>query len=352
MDPTDARSLPPEAQEAMRKKAVEAVEAGRSRTEVGELFGVTRQTVTLWVKAYEEGGEKALESRPRGRPRGAGSRLEPWQKAQVAKALRDKMPDQLKLPFYLWTREAVVALVERRFGIRISKWTAGRYLKRWGFTPQKPIRRAYERKEEAVERWLNEEYPAIRERARRERARIYWGDEMGLRSDHVAGRSWSQKGETPVVDATGKRFGCNMISAITNRGHLNFMVFKKRFTAKVFLDFLRRLTRQVEQKVFLIVDGHPVHRARKVKDWVAENTEHIELFYLPGYSPHLNPDEVLNQDVKSNAVGRNRARSLSELMSNVRSFLRSRQRRPSLVQRYFLERHVRYAAAEGILCSP
>jgi transposase len=348
MNATDARSLPAEAQEAMRRKAVEAVLGGRSRTEVGELFGVTRQTVTLWVKAYEEGGEKALETRPRGRPKGVGSRLAPWQKAQVAKTLRDKMPDQLKLPFYLWTREAVVALVERRFGERISLSTAGRYLKRWGFTPQKPMRRAYERNEEAVRRWLDEEYPVIRKRAKAEGAEIYWGDEMGLRSDHVAGRSWGLKGKTPVVDATGKRFGCNMISAITNRGRLNFMVFQGRFTGPVFLGFLRRLTRQAGRKVFLIVDGHPVHRARKVKAWLEAHADRVELFYLPGYSPHLNPDEVLNQDVKANAIGRKRARTLPELMQQVRAFLRSRQRRPHVVQRYFLERHVRYAAVEGI----
>jgi hypothetical protein len=241
--------------------------------------------------------------------------------AQTAKALRDQMPDQLKLPFYLWTREAVVQLVERRYKVRISVWTAGRYLRRWGFTPQRPVKRAYERKEEAVRTWLDEEYPALRKRAKAEGGAIYWGDEMGLRSDHVAGRSWSLKGKTPVVDATGKRFGCNMISAITNQGQLNFMVFQGRFTTSVFLKFLQRLIRQVDRKVFLIVDGHPVHRARKVRDWVQAHAEEIEIFYLPGYSPHLNPDEILNQDIKSNAVGRNRATTVDELMKFVRAFL-------------------------------
>lgn len=345
MKTNDARSLAPKAQEALRKKAVKAVLGGRTRTEVAEIFGVTRQTVALWVKAYQADGEKGLEARPRGRRKGAGSRLQPWQKAQIAKTLRDKMPDQVKLPFYLWTREAVVALVERRFGVRISVWTAGRYLKRWGFTPQKPMRRAYERNEEAVRQWLDETYPKIQARARGEGAEIYWADEMGLRSDHVAGRSWAQKGKTPVVDATGKRFGCNMISAITNRGQLNFKVFEGRFTGPLFVDFLRRLTRQAGRKVFLIVDGHPVHRARKVTAWLEKNRDRIELFFLPGYSPHLNPDEVLNQDVKANAVGRNRARNLPALMELVRGFLRSRQRKPHIVRRYFLEKHVRYAAA-------
>lgn len=345
MKTRDARSLSPEAQEALRMKAVQAVLAGRKKTEVAELFGVTRQTVGAWMRAYRAEGEKALRAKPQGRPKGQGTRLEPWQMAQVAKTLRDKMPDQLKLPFYLWTREAVVSHVANRFGVRLSVWTAGRYLKRWGFTPQKPMRRAYERNQEAVREWLDETYPSLHKRARSEGAEIYWGDEMGLRSDHVAGRSWALKGKTPVVDATGKRFGCSMISAITNRGRLNFMVFQGRFTGPVFLRFLKRLIRQADRKVFLIVDGHPVHRARKVKAWIEENADRIELFYLPGYSPHLNPDEILNQDIKTNAVGRNRARTLPELMDNVRGFLRSRQRRPHVVCRYFLERHVRYAAA-------
>ena len=345
MKTVDARALAPEAQEALRKKAVKAVLDGRTKTEVAQLFGVTRQSVALWVKAFRAKGESALAAKQRGRPKGVGSRLEPWQKAQVAKTLRDKMPDQLKLPFYLWTREAVVALVKSRFGVTISVWTAGRYLKRWGFTPQKPMRRAYERSDEAVRQWLEETYPKIRACARAEGAEIYWGDEMGLRSDHVAGRTWAQKGKTPVVEATGRRFGCTMISAITNRGRLNFKVFEGRFTGPLFVDFLRRLTRQAGRKVFLIVDGHPVHRARKVREWLEENADIIELFFLPGYSPHLNPDEILNQDVKANAVGRNRARNLKALMATVRGFLRSRQRTPHIVRRYFLEKHVRYAAA-------
>lgn len=345
MENTDARALSPEAQEALRKKAVKAVLEGRTRTEVAELFGVTRQTVALWVKAYRAKGEKALEARPRGRPKGSGSRLEARQLARLARLLRDKLPDQLKLPFYLWTREAVVALVERQFGVDISVWTAGRYLKRCGFTPQKPMRRAYERSEAAVREWMDIRYPEIRARAKAEGAEIYWGDEMGLRSDHVVGRSWSPKGQTPVVAATGKRFGCSMLSAITNRGQLNFMVFDSRFTARVFLDFLNRLVRQAGRKVFIIVDGHPVHRAKKVKSWLEENRDRIELFYLPGYSPHLNPDEVLNQDAKANAVGRKRARAVAEMKKNLRAFLRSRQRRPDIVRRYFQEEHVRYAAA-------
>ena len=207
------------------------------------------------------------------------------------------------------------------------------------------MRRAFEQNPEEVKRWLEEEYPMIRKQAKREKAEIYWGDEMGLRSDHAVGRSYGRRGQTPIIPGTGQRFGCNMISAITNRGRLNFLVFKKRFQTDVFVVFLRRLVRQNKRKVFIIVDGHPVHRSRKTKTWLEKNVHHIRLFFLPNYSPELNPDEVLNQDVKSNAVGRRRAENQQKLISNVRSYLRSRQRKPHIVRQYFQEKHVRYAAA-------
>lgn len=339
----DARSLPPAAQAALRRRAVQAVRAGATQGAVAKLFGVTRRAVNAWVRATAEGGLTALKAAPRGRPAGGG-RLSPTQAAVIQRLIRDRTPDQLKLAFYLWTREAVAALIERRFGVAASVWTVGRYLAAWGFTPQKPVRRAFERNPEAVRRWLKEDYPALRARAKRERAEIYWADEMGLRSDHAAGRSFSPRGETPVIPGTGQRFGCNMISAITNKGRLLFMVFRQGFTAAVFLKFLRRLERQVGHPLYLIVDGHPVHRARSVKAWLKEDGRKIQLFFLPGYSPELNPDELLNQDVKSNALGRRRPRDQAGLIHGVRGYLCGRQRRPQVVRNYFNEEHVRYAA--------
>jgi len=342
MEIRDARSLPPIAQEDLRQKAVNAILDGKRQLDTAEMLGVTRQTVGKWMKKFRQGGEKALKAKRRGRPKG-GSLL-CWQAAQIAKTVVDHHPEQLRLPFYLWTREAVGQLIEQRFGIRLSVWTVGRYLGRWGFTPQKPVRRAYEQNPEAVQRWLEEDYPALQRQAKREKAVIYWGDETGLRSDHAVGRSYGRRGQKPVIPGTGQRFRCNMISAITNQGRLNFMVFKDRFDSDVFLEFLRRLLRQIQRKVFLIIDGHPVHHAIKVKNWIQKHSHQISFFYLPGYSPELNPDELLNHDVKSNAVGRRRARNRHELVANTRSYLWSRQRQPSIVQRYFQEKHVRYAA--------
>jgi len=342
MKKKDARSLSCEAQEALRVRAVKAVLNGRTQLEVTELFGISRQSLSKWLKAYKTDGFKALKRKSQGRPK--GGILKPWQAAQIVKVLKDRHPDQLKLPFYLWTREAVCQLIERRFGIKLSVWTVGRYLKHWGFTPQKPLRRAYEQNDKAIQQWLQEKYPSLRRQAKQEKAMIYWGDEMGLRSDDTVGRSYGQVGKTPVIPGTGQRFGCSTISAITNQGQLNFMVFKGSFNNHVFLNYLKRLIKQAKQKVFLIVDRHPVHRASKVKTWVEKNSNKIRIFYLPSYSPELNPDEMLNQDVKSNALGKRRPRDQNELIKDVRSYLFSRQRQPQIIKNYFKEQYVKYAA--------
>lgn len=339
----DGRKLFPKAQQELRHRVVHAIhEQQMSQTEACRIFGVGRTSIHNWLKAHQKGGDAALKAHKRG-PKHQ-SRLAGHQAATIVRLITDRCPDQLKLPFVLWTRDAVRQLIEKRYGISVSVWTVGRYLQHWGFTPQKPLRRAYEQAPEAVQRWLEHDYPAIRRQARTERAQIHWGDEMGMRSDHQAGRSYGLKGHTPVIPGTGQRFGCNMISAVTNRGRLAFMVFKERFTGTVMIAFLRRLIKQNRQKVFLIIDGHPVHRSRQVKRWVYRNRKRIQLFYLPGYSPQLNPDELLNQDVKTNAVGRNRPQDQPEMIRQVRSYLRSTQHQPQIVKNYFKHKDVHYAA--------
>lgn len=340
---TDARKLTPATQEQIRRRAVAAVIHGMTHVKAAEVFGVTRHSVDRWVKAYKTAGTAALTARKRG-PKGERSRLQGWQAATICNLIRDRHPEQIKLPFVLWTAEAVRQLIHRKFNIRVSARTVRRYLARWGFTPQKPVRRAYERDSAAVQHWLKNEYPAIRTAAKREKALIYWADGMGVRSDHQAGRSYAPKGKTPVIPGTGQRFGCNIFSAITNRGHLDFMVFKKSFTAPVFLRFLRRLIKQANRKIFIIVDRHPVHRSNKVSKWLKKNQSQIRLFFLPGYSPDLNPDEMVNQDVKANAVGRKRPHNRGQLMRYLRGYLKRRRQQPEIVRRYFHEESVLYAA--------
>ncbi len=343
MNTHDTRTLSPAAQEELRVRVVRAVKEGLTQSAAARTFGVSRQAIHSWLKKVARGGVMALKSKRRGRPK--KPRLLGWQAATVVNLVKDRCPDQLRLPFALWTREAVGQLMADRYDVHVSVWTVGRYLREWGLTPQKPLRRAYERDPEAVTRWLNEEYPAIRRRGRAENAEIHWGDEMGLRSDHQSGTSYGLRGQTPVVHGTGKRFGCNMISTVTNRGKLAFMVFKERFTSRVMIKFLQRLTRHAQRKLFLILDRHPVHLAAKVKQWIKKHANALALFYLPGYSPELNPDEYLNQDVKTNAVGRQRPPDQQTMIANVRSYLRQTQRRPEIVANYFQHEDVAYAAA-------
>jgi len=340
----DFRSLGSGAQEAIRMRTVEVIKAGMGKSKAAEVFGVSRRAVSHWMSADRQGGKEALKAKPRGRPRGGG-KLKPWQCATIVNLITDRHPDQLKLPFYLWTRQAVVQLIEQRFGIRYSVYQVGRYLKQWGFTVQKPGRKAFEQCPWEVQNWLENEYPIIKRQAKAENAEIQWCDEMGVRSDAASARCFSPKGQTPIVLGPGKRFGCNMISSISNRGTLRFMVFTDRFNSDVMIRFLKRLLKQMERRVFLIVDGHPVHRGRAVNKFVAKRKDQLQLFHLPAYSPELNPDEMLNQDVKTNAVRRKPAATQSGMVRNLRGYLRSRQRQPELVKRYFHAPTVRYAAA-------
>src|SRR5580693_3176517 len=236
----DTRTLSPEAQEELRRRVVHAVLVDKvKKTHAARTFKVTRASIDAWMAAYEAGGAKALAARKRGRK--PQPKLKPRQIKSIIRIITGGCPNQLKLPFALWTRQAVQLLLKKRFGLAVSIWTVGRYLASWGLSPQRPARRSYEQDPEAVKRWLKEEYPAIKAHAKAHNGRIRWCDEMGLRSDHQAGTTWGLVGQTPVVEGTGKRFGCSMISAISNRGELAFMVHTQRFTARVFIRFLDRL---------------------------------------------------------------------------------------------------------------
>src|SRR5262245_30263457 len=345
----DARSLPGAAQAALRKRAVQAVLDGMPQAEAARVFGVHPNAVNRWINRYRQGGWDALAERRRGRRPGEQAALSDAQQQEVIALVREATPDQLGLAGFLWTRDAVAELIAARYGIRLAPTTVGAYLRSWRFSPQKPQRRAVEQYPAAVGRWLAETYPAIRAQARREGGVVVWLDELGVRSDVAAGRSWAPVGQTPVITRTGKRFRVSLISAISAGGLLRFRLFVGSFTGRVFIDFLRRLLRERElagRKVHLIVDGHPVHRAKLVSAWVARHAERIELHVLPGYSPELNPVELLNNDVKANAAGRRGARTVVELAGELRAYARSRQRQPEVVARFFQHPATCYAAAK------
>ena len=340
----DARTLAPAAQAHLRRLAVKAVRAGLRQTAAAKTYGVSLRAVNTWVAIDKVGGLRALKPKRRGRRLGQGGRLRVVQAQRIRSLIVGKLPDQLKLPFYLWTRAAVASLMAREYGLTVSLTTVGRYLRAWGMSPQKPVRLAYERTDAAIAKWLSEEYPAIARQARRDGATIYWGDEMGLRSDHVTGTSYAPLGQTPVIRATGQRFGCNMISAITNRGGLSFMVVEGKFKSPVFVAFMQRLLKQVAGKIYLIVDGHPVHKSGEATRFAANPSSRLRLIRMPGYCPELNPDELLNQDVKTNGLGKSRPTNRTELMAIVRSHLYRRQKQPQVITSLFREKHVRYAA--------
>lgn len=343
MEIQDARTLSPEAQQALRERVVHAVQAeGLTVAAAARAFGVNRSTASGWVNAFRRHGADALAAQPRGRkPRPL---LAADQEARLLGVLTEHTPDQVGLAETLWTRDAVAAWAARELGVARSRWVWGRWLLAHDFTPQKPARRAYERDPAAVERWLAREYPRIEAEARAEGAEIHWLDEAGVRSDCQAGRGYAPRGQTPVQPVPGKRFGVNYIATVTNLGVLRFMVFAGRFTAAVLLVFLTRLLAGRPGKVYVVLDGHPSHRARKVAAWVAARPERVRLVFLPPYSPELNPAELLNNDVKGNAQRSGRARDKKELSGKVRGYLQATQRMAQVVKNYFRGKHVSYAA--------
>ena len=324
----DMRKLPAAAQEERRRQVVGLRESGLTYEAIATQTGLTENGVSGICRRYAERGMAGLVSGPRGPAPGTGRFLSWQQEAEVQALICRHLPDELGLPYALWSRAAVRALVEQRCGVCLAVRSMGTYLARWGFTAQKPLRRAYEQSAEAVQRWLRQDYPAIWARARREKGTIFWGDETGLRSDDVRGRSFAPRGRTPIVRPCHKRAGVGLISALTNKGELRWMMLDGAIKAPVLIRFLERLVRDTGAKVFLILDNLPVHRARLVQGWLAERRAEIEVFYLPAYSPELNPDEGLNADLKR----------------RVASHMRSLSKRPARIRSYFGHPTFRYAA--------
>jgi len=341
----DTRHLSPVEQELLRKKAVDMVLTGMKQVQVARLLGVSAWSVSQWCKQVRERGQKSLESKKRG-TRTPNILLKPNQEKAIIRTIYQKHPEQEGLPFTLWTREAIQELTQKKYRTFLALRTLSDYLRRWRMTPKVPVAKAYQQKPAVVKKWLEEEYPRIKARAKKEKALIYWGDEMGLRSDHNAGRSFSLKGQTPTVLRTGDRFSCNMISVISNSGKLYFSVFQGSFVIPIYLAFLSRLIRQNKgRKVFLIVDGHSVHRGKAVQSWLKDHIKQIECFFLPGYSPELNPDELLNQEIKSTVFKTKRPREERDLKALLQRKLYQIQKDSTKIRNYFNAPLVRYAAA-------
>jgi transposase len=345
MEGRDFRSIGRPAQEELRRRALVLIlQQGLSQAQAAEVVGVQRQTVNVWLQRYRaQGADGVLDGR-RVSPRRGQGRLTMDEGLRVQGWIRDRTPDQLKLPFALWTSRAVRDLIALRLDKQLGLSTVQLYLQRWGMTPQKPLARARERRPAVVAAWLAQDYPAIAERAKAERAAIYWGDETGISNQDQIGRSYAPKGRTPVVARTARRITQSMISAVSNRGLMRFMLYDGALNADRFITFLGRLIKDAEQKVFLIVDNLKVHHASKVKAWAAAHAHQIELFYLPPYAPDHNPDEYLNNDLKQKLRQRPQPASKDALLKSTRAVLRAIQRSPRRIQAYFKPPAVRYAA--------
>lgn len=346
----DGRCESNEVLDALRWRAVHARQLDYAVVDIAAVLGVREETVSRWCSQYQDGGAEALPGDRTGRPVGSGRVLSDEQEQHLQQLIDTQSPQQLGIAAALWTRQAVQGLIRQQTGLRLAIRTVGAYLSRWGYTPQKPVRKAYKQDPEAVTEWLEQTYPEIQRRAAQEGGEIHWGDEMGVRSTCQHSRGYAHPGDTPELPVSGSRFSVNMISTITNEGKVRWMIYAGKMNAALFIVFLTRLLAGASKKIFLIVDHLSVHEAAVVEEWLADKSGRIEVFYLPKYSPERNADEYLNCDVKVNINADGLPKDREELTGKLRRFMQKLSKLPARVASYFKHKYLQYAAApESIL---
>lgn len=335
MKDIDGRKRDKSAQKEVRLFAVKAVIQGKmTQAESARFYEVSEGAVSDWLKKYRHGGKARLI----GDKRGTGKReklLSSHQINAVQKYIETKTPDELNLPFLLWTREAVQQLILQKYKISVALKTLSTWLKKWGFSPQKPAKKAMEQNPEVVEQWLAEEYPAIEAKAKKEKAEINWLDESGIQSTDNRGRSFSKTGKTPSIKISAKRSRANFISSVNRLGIMRFMTYSGKMDSGKFIEFLKRLIKTAKKKIYVIADNYSVHKSKAVKEFLEAYSDRLEMYYLPTYSPDLNPDEFLNRHLKSIIFKRERPKGLSSLRKLTERKLREIQADKNLVKSYF-----------------
>lgn len=332
----DYRKVSPEALFNAKKNVIMQWENGLKTSQIKDNTGLCINVIRETIRKYKQGGMKALKPRKEGRPAGSCMSLDNEKSAEIRKAVIDKDPDQLKLPFALWTRKAVQELVSYKYGKTMPIRTIGDYLKRWNFTPQKPAKKARRQDSAAVRRWLDTEYPDIKRKAREENASIYWLDETAVQNCSNLVRGYAPAGQTPVLRVETRKMHINMVSAISNIGKVYFKIYKEAMNTDILQDFCERLTREQHgRKVILICDNLRVHHAYVFRDWLATKKKEIEVFYLPSYSPEYNPDEYLNNDLKHNIALQPQARDVCDIQRNTEKFMSDLSGNPNHVKSYF-----------------
>jgi transposase len=341
----DARQLSDEVLHALRVRAVRGRELGFTETQLADLLGVARETVSRWWSAYAAGGPDALPHERTGRPTGSGRTLSGEQAAHLQQTIDAHCPEDAGVAAPLWTRRAVRDLIRRQCGLAMPLRTVGEYLKRWGYTAKRPRRHARDQDAAEVRAWLRQTYPALEARAFREGAEIHWGDETGVAADEHPGCGYARVGQAATAQVPDSHIRVNLISTVTNEGTVRFMTYRNTMTAALFIVFLGRLLRGTERKVFLIVDRLKAHEAAEVKAWVAAHRDRIELCYLPRRAPELNADEYLNNDLKGSVNAEGLPHSAGELQERIETFLDKLSRLPERIMNYFQHPSTRYAAA-------
>ena len=341
----DGRSESNDVLEALRRRAVHARELGYAVVAIAAILGLREETVSRWCVRYQQGGEAALPGPRTGRPVTSGRLLSQDQELALVDLIDSKTPQELGIPSALWTRPAVQQLIEQQTGRRLPIRTVGEYLRRWGYTPQKPVRKAYKQDPEEVAEWLEKTYPEIERRAAQKDAEIHWGDETGVRSTCQHSRGSARPQDTPERKVPGTRFSVNMISTITSQGKVRWMIYTGKMNAALFIVFLTRLVAGASRKVFLIVDHLSVHEAAAVDEWLADKKDRIEVFYLPKYSPERNPDEYLNCDVKGTINSDGLPKDREELKGKLHRFMQKLAKLPGRIASYFQHKYIQYAAA-------
>src|SRR6201984_1250361 len=333
----DGRTLSHETSETIRRLAVRRVKEGERPSSVIESYGLCRTTIYKWLRAARRGGEAALKAR---KHPGRTPILTARQKLQVRGWINGKDPRQYGFDFGLWTRQIVAALIEQKFGVRVT--AVGRLLAELDITAQKPLRRAYERDPAPIKRWTTEVFPRLRRRAKRVGAKVFFLDEAGARSDQVLGRTWGLRGKTPEVATSGRRQSVSAISAVNARGAFWYEIYTERLNASRFLELLKHFMRGRKSPVFLVLDGHPAHIAKAVAQYVQSLKGRLELHFLPGYAPELNPDEFVWNHLKGQGVSKKPLRRDESLRSRVQTDLAAIQSRPALVRSFFHAPSVAY----------
>ena len=341
---TQAKKISPEEQYQLRKSIVRLLKQGNKPDKVSEILDVSRSHVYATKKTYDEKGIAGIKPQKRGRRTGEQRTLAPEQEKEIRSIIVDKNPEQLRLPGCMWTRANIRQLIREKYKIDMPASTLGYYLARWGFSVQRPIKRAYKQDEKQIAKWLDVDFPGISERAKNENAEIFFGDECGIQNTANYAKGYAPIGQTPVVKAESKKMKINMISAVSASGKLRFMLYKSNMNSDLLIDFMRRLVRDTPKKVFLILDHLRVHHSKKVRAWLEKHKDEIVVFFLPPYAPEYNPDELLNGDLKRNVGNRTMPRSEKDLEHNVRSHMKSVQLNPEKIRSFFNAPFTSYAA--------